>query len=116
MYKDSLWQSLFDDFVHHLTDNEHLQIITDPIETPFKFGHAPVVRSVQFVRIPVVMTDKSCTIQTEIVERNNPLLLIKESLRKVQTKSPLQITVFQCSDALLNHTKHQMVTMLCHSQ
>ena len=79
----------FEDFVHHLTDNERLQIITDPSETPFRFGDAPVVRSVQSVRIPVVMGGKPCTLQTEIVERNIPLLLSKESLKKAQTKIDL---------------------------
>ena len=52
---------------------------------PFRFGDAPVVRSIYKVVIPMKIADTNCTIECEVVDRNIPLLLSKSSPKKAQT-------------------------------
>lgn len=48
---------------------------------PFKFGNSRVVHSTKKVKIPVMMGQTRCHIETEVVPVDIPLLLSKTSLK-----------------------------------
>ena len=86
-----------DNFLQDLTLDQKSQIVFEQSNAPFRFGDEPVVCSTEKVRIPWEIGHKNCILETEVVDRNIPLLLSKETLKKAQTKIDMatdQITMF----------------------
>ena len=86
-----------DNFLQDLTLDQKSQIVFEQSNEPFRFGDAPVVCSTEKVRIPLEIGHKNCILKAEVVDRNIPLLLSKETLKKAQTKIDMatdQITMF----------------------
>ena len=54
-------------------------------DTPFKFGSGKVMRSEKLVYLPVKLGSKCCTVVSEVVRCDIPLLLSKDSLSKADT-------------------------------
>ena len=75
-----------DNFLQDLTLDQKSQIVFEQSNAPFRFGDAPVVCSTEKVRIPLEIGHKNCILEAEVVDRNIPLLLSKETLKKAQTK------------------------------
>ena len=70
------------DYVETLNEEEKDNIVEQRSERIFRFGDGSKVKALKNVVIPAVIGDKQCTISTDVVDLELPLLLSKESLKK----------------------------------
>ena len=72
-------------FIEQLDIHDREQVISVPSNKAFKFGDGKTVYSFKLVTIPATISGTKCTINTEVVSADIPLLLSKESLQKAGT-------------------------------
>ena len=75
----------FEDFVNSLEEQDKDSIEERESNRKFRFGDGAQVTSIKNVIIPAQIGEKTCTISTEVVEADIPLLLSKETLKKART-------------------------------
>lgn len=76
---DEKW---LDHYVGQLTQDELLKMKDVKSARPFKFGDGRIVHSTKKVKIPAVIAQTKCHIETEVVPADIPLLLSKTSLKR----------------------------------
>ena len=84
-------------FIDSATKEAYSSILFLRSKRPFRFGDAPIVRSIYKVLLPVKIGERKCFIESEVVDKQIPLLLSKESLKRAKTQMDLtsdNITMF----------------------
>ena len=84
-------------FIDSATKEAYSSILFLPSKRLFRFGDAPIVRSIYKVLLPVKIGERKCFIESEVVDKQIPLLLSKESLKRAKTQMDLtsdNITMF----------------------
>ena len=71
----------YKDFVHNMSvaDKKHVQEFE--IQVPYKFGGNEVVYSYKRSHIPVYVGNHRCTLETEVVNLDLPLLISKQAMK-----------------------------------
>ena len=72
-------------FKDSLNNHNKKKFFTEPSQKVFRFGDGKTVYSTKIATIPAKIGDTRCSIQTEVVPAEIPLLLSKESLQKAGT-------------------------------
>ena len=73
-------------YIDSLNDEEKDKIVYKTSNNKFKFGDGEKVCSQQLVKIPAVIGKTSVFIETDIVNKDIPLLLSKKSMKKADTE------------------------------
>ena len=68
-------------FIDSATKEAYSSILFIPSERLFRFGDAPIVRSIYKVLLPVKFGERKCFIESEVADKQIPLLLSKDSLK-----------------------------------
>ena len=75
----------YEQYVDQLEQKKKKKIKTSTSRKTFKFGNGKRVKSYMKATIPAQIGDTRCTIETEVVNVELPLLLSKESLKRANT-------------------------------
>ena len=78
-------QSWLDNYVENISDSDKRKVISNSSKRRFRFGDGRTVQSTQLIKIPAKIGDVECSIETEVVPTNIPLLLSKTSLQRAGT-------------------------------
>ena len=78
-------QSWLDNYVENISDSDKSKVISNSSKRRFRFGDGRTVQSTQLIKIPAKIGDVECSIETEVVPTNIPLLLSKTSLQRAGT-------------------------------
>ncbi|CAG2240934.1 unnamed protein product [Mytilus edulis] len=91
------------------------QLTCNESHVPFKFGDGQTVYSYQKVKIPALIGSVKCSIETEVVDCEIPLLLSKTSLKRASTILDLRndkVTMFgQLVDVNLTSSGHYCINI-----
>ena len=74
----------FNTFVESLTEPERSNIKTTTGTYPYKFGDGAIVMSTGSVILPAILGGQKVGISTDIVEKDIPLLLSREAMKKAR--------------------------------
>ena len=87
----------YEDFVQNMTTEDKKCVQEARSEVPYKFGGNDIVSSYQCATIPVYVGNQRCTLETEVVDIDLPLLISKQAM-----KSTGMILDFNKDSATLN--------------
>ena len=73
-------------YIDSLDEDEKNKIVYKSSNNKFKFGDGEKVCSQQLVRIPALIGQRKIFIETDVVNKNIPLLLSKKSMKKADTE------------------------------
>ena len=76
--------SWFENFTSNLTEETKSQLKVCDSNIPYKFGDNDIVHSFKVATLPVEIVGLEGTIETEIVNEDVPLLISKESMKKIE--------------------------------
>ena len=84
-------------FIDNATKEAYSSILFLPSKRPFRFEDAPIVRSIIKVMLPIKIGERKFFIESEVVDKQIPQFLGKESLKRTKTQMHLtsdNITMF----------------------
>ena len=73
-------------YVDTLSDDKKIHLQEEPSNITFKFGDNPLVQSYKRAFLPVNLNGVECLLKTEVVKKDIPLLLSKNSLKRAKGK------------------------------
>ena len=73
-------------YIDSLDEKEKDKIVYKSSNNKFKFGYGEKVCSQQLVKIPALVGQRKIFIETDVVKKNIPLLLFKNSMKKADTE------------------------------
>ena len=76
-------------YIDSLTKKELLEVNRSPSDTVFKFGGGEKMKSIEKLTLPCYLAGKKCTIETDVVESDIPLLMSKSAMKKAGMKLDL---------------------------
>ena len=79
-------ESNYKTFIDTLSEKQKKILHEEPSSVSFKFGDNPIVQSHKRATLPVKLNGVECTLQTEVVRKDIPLLLSKSSMKKANTR------------------------------
>ena len=71
-----------ENFVSNMSDSDIKEVKTSTSKSAFKFGDEPSVRSTEKVTFPCYVLGERTTLCADVVDRNIPLLISKEEMKK----------------------------------
>ena len=74
-----------------LTPGDLLKIVEEKSSSSFKFGDGNTVLSTKAVTIPATIGKDDVLIKTDAIQNDIPLLLSKDSMKKIMLRSTLQM-------------------------
>ena len=78
-------QKWFENYMSNLSQDDKNKVSSTSSSKLFKFGDGETVRSMKLVNIPCKIGNVNCTIDTEVVPTDIPMLLSKSSLQRAGT-------------------------------
>ena len=72
----------YNTFIESLSDEDVAQVEPSPVRNAYRFGDGNKVIAAETVTIPVVLGNKKVGISTDIVEKDIPLLMSREAMKK----------------------------------
>ena len=66
------------------------RVVEEESSTSFKFGDGSVIKSLKRVIFPAVLAGEKCTIKTDVIDSDIPLLFGKPSMKKAKVKIDLE--------------------------
>ena len=105
------WLKIFEE---SLSDKEKAEIQTETCDRAFKFGDGDKVVATTKKKIPISLCGKDMLLETHIVENDVPLLLSRESMKKMGAvidfnENTLQVLGGQLGDIQITHSGHVVV-------
>lgn len=82
LHQNGVWRKWLDHYVSHLKQDELLKMKDIKSARPFKFGNWRIAHSTKKLKIPAVIAQTRCQIETEVIPDDIPLLLSKTSLKR----------------------------------
>ena len=74
-----------------LTPGDLLKIVEEKKSSSFKFGDGNIVLSTKAVTIPATIGKDDVLIKTDAIQNDIPLLVSKDSMKKIILRSTLQM-------------------------
>ena len=76
-------------YLDSLTEDEKCEVVHKPSTTVFKFGGGERLQSLGKVVVPCYLAGKKCSIETDVILSDIPMLLSKQAMKKANMKLDL---------------------------